>query len=412
MREVWLAITKTSGTKIYSMVLGLVSLALTARWLGPEGRGTVAAITTWVGLLSVLGGLSLGQVALHRATEQRGTPWLGKTLGSLMLIAAIATICGWGIVTLGSSWAALGLFHGIPVGALMLGFAMLPLMIWEQYGSALLMATNRLPVYNRAQIVGRSCALPLVFLFVFVCNWGVYGALLTTFLAQMVVAFWGIRDLIATAGEHVRPDRTIIRSLVGAGLRLHLNAVGAFFSSGVDILLLQHYHGMEQTGYYQFAVQLVGVAMVIPQSASMVLYTKVASLGVENAWAMSKRMLIHLVLLMLCVGGIAALLAPILIPRIAGARFSPSVPVFQLLLLTLVGQTFSTTLASQWIGRGLFWPCSILTMVAGLISVGAGAIVIPRHGMYGAVWVAIGMSMIAIIGNTGMAIWVRRWRTR
>ena len=61
------------------MACNLAILGVTARWLGPEGRGDIAAITAWVGLFSTVAYLSLGQVALHNMTGVAG-----KNIGNLI----------------------------------------------------------------------------------------------------------------------------------------------------------------------------------------------------------------------------------------------------------------------------------------------------------------------------------------
>ena len=45
MREIFQRIVQTSGAQVYSLLVAFVTLTLTARWLGPGGRGTIAAIT-------------------------------------------------------------------------------------------------------------------------------------------------------------------------------------------------------------------------------------------------------------------------------------------------------------------------------------------------------------------------------
>src|SRR5437660_8506560 len=99
MPELWRKVLKTSGVQAYSLLAGTAILMITARWLGPEGRGEIAAVTAWVALFGTLGCLSLGQVAIHRATTLRGRPWLGATLGSLAALGAVLTFLGWGIGT-------------------------------------------------------------------------------------------------------------------------------------------------------------------------------------------------------------------------------------------------------------------------------------------------------------------------
>lgn len=95
MRELWGNIAHTSGAKIYSMATGVFVLFFTARLLGPEGRGQIAAIVTWVGMFSTFAYLSLGQVALHRMAEDQQQKRFGNLLGSLLLMTIVLTLAGW-----------------------------------------------------------------------------------------------------------------------------------------------------------------------------------------------------------------------------------------------------------------------------------------------------------------------------
>src|SRR5262245_65453026 len=96
MSDVYARIARSSGAVAYTILAGTVILVITARWLGPEGRGEIAGVMTWVGLFSTLGYFSLGHVAIHRATTLRGSPWLGPTFGSLVLLTGVVTCAGWG----------------------------------------------------------------------------------------------------------------------------------------------------------------------------------------------------------------------------------------------------------------------------------------------------------------------------
>ena len=95
MRELWGNIAHTSGAKIYSLLIGVLILSLTARLLGPEGRGQFATISTWVGMFSSFAYLSLGQVALHRMASDQMKNRFGHLLGSLLLVTIIVTLVGW-----------------------------------------------------------------------------------------------------------------------------------------------------------------------------------------------------------------------------------------------------------------------------------------------------------------------------
>jgi O-antigen/teichoic acid export membrane protein len=68
-------------------------------------------------------------------------------------------------------------------------------------------------------------------------------------------------------------------------------------------------------------------------------------------------------------------------------------------------------MAPQWIGRGYFWQAAVTTLVVGAINLVANFMLIPSHGMRGAVIAFIGTYAFAVIGNGAMALWCES-RTR
>lgn len=406
MRELWVNIAHTSGAKIYSLLIGILTLSLTARLLGPEGRGQVAAITTWVSMFSTFAYLSLGQVALHRMSNDPTHKRFGNLLGTLLMMTVILTLLGW-LVGLGMYWHnPQGTFKGLPTTALLIGFIALPFLIWEHYGSSLLMGLERIRTYNSYQVAGRTLSVAGVVLLVGWLGQGVAGVLQATLLGQIVVAVGGIGFLIKFAQSKdtfCRPDKTETRALLAGGAKLHLNAIGTFLFTSANVLILNDYHGAEQTGYFQMATQLLSVLMIIPSSASMVIYGKVARLGPNGAWPDNKRLLLQITLGMVGLSVIAAVLAPWGITLLAGEKFRPAVEPFQWMLLGLIGMTFSTVMAPQWIGRGYFWQAAGLTFLVGAINLTANFWLIPLHGMNGAIYAFLGTYLFSVAGNGAMA---------
>ena len=408
MHKLWKDIASTSGARIYALLAGIISLSVTGRLLGPGGRGTIAAITTWVQLFSTFGFLSLGQVAIHRATTLRGRPWIGATLGSLLVLAAIITALGWCIAGVLFSAARTTVFKGLPGNLLLVGFLSLPFLVWEQYGSALLTAIDQVRIYNRAQILGRTVGIVLLLYLVALLHWRETGALIAILCAQVTVAIAGIGRLVREAGEAIRPDRATIRELVTNGLKLHLNAIGGFLFTSTDILVITRYRGLVETGYYQMAVQLMGILLIIPQAATMVLYSKTAQLGPDGVWPYQRKMLVPLTLGATGIGAFSAFAAPWILPLAIGSGFGPTVPIFQIMTLNLIGMTFSAIMASQWIGRGLFWQSALITAAVGVLNLVANCLLVPRYGMYGSVWATVGTYLLSVAANVAMALWVER----
>lgn len=409
MIELWEKIAETSGARILGLLAGLVSLIITARLLGPDGRGTVAAILSWVSLFSTMAYLSLGQVAIYKAGQERGTEWFSQVFGALTVL----TIC-LSFISLAVEFALYkntgGVVYGkLPLGLLLIGSTMIPLQIWQQYSSSLLMAVDRLSVFNKAQVIGSTAGVCGIIVFVWILRWGVKGALVANILSQLLVALIGLNVLWQFAGRCLQVDLYSIRYLLTNGLKLHLNAVGTYLFTQSNILMLNYYVTKSEVGLYQLSYQLITIMLVVPQAASMVLYTIMAQKGADETWAANKRLLFQVTILMIILSGLAYIIAPWAIPLIAGSEFTPSVTLFRLLLPALIGMTFSTVMANQWIGRGLFLEASMLTLGCGFVNLGLNYYLIPRFGVRGAVYATIITAVcIQAMINLAIGVWCDR----
>jgi O-antigen/teichoic acid export membrane protein len=410
--ELWKNIGFTSGARIYSLATGAVGLIITARALGPDGRGAVAASVTWALLFSTFGYLSLGQVAIHRGMQRPPSEWLGPVLGALIAMLGLVTVVGW-IVAFVLFVATDGRAYGdVPTYALVLGFATLPFLVWEQYGSALLSGVGRVNVYNRAEITGRTVGLLLVAVLVVLAGAGIAGALVALIVGQAIVAGAGVRYLLRRAGSSVTFSPRVLREMVAGGLKLHMTAVGGFLYTSASILIVQGIGTSADTGSFQVVAQLMNFALIVPQAAAMVLYGEVARDGPDRAWSTNRRVLLRLAPLMLATAIVGALAAPTVLPLLLGNEFSAAVPIFQILVFALFGQAFSTIMAPQWIARGLFWQASAITVFFGVCNVIACFPLVHAFGPEGAAWSLLGVSLISVVSNGAMALWVSRKAAR
>ncbi|HXH38466.1 MAG TPA: hypothetical protein VNN08_07550, partial [Thermoanaerobaculia bacterium] len=110
-QEIWKSVASVSAARIYSLVVSAAMVMVVARWLGPAGQGTMAASTAWGLLFATFGALSLGQVAIHRATVRRGEAWLGETMGTLLVFDAVVTVACW-VVAAVIYWVTAGRTFG------------------------------------------------------------------------------------------------------------------------------------------------------------------------------------------------------------------------------------------------------------------------------------------------------------
>src|SRR4051795_3605266 len=95
--RLWKAVTLTSGTKAYWMIGAMIGTVITARFLGPQGRGVIAAATSWVALFVTFGHFSLYNVIIYLLGGEERARLLPVVTGSVMTLTTLTTLLGWAI---------------------------------------------------------------------------------------------------------------------------------------------------------------------------------------------------------------------------------------------------------------------------------------------------------------------------
>jgi O-antigen/teichoic acid export membrane protein len=393
VKSLFAQIGTTSAARLFNLIAGLVALSITARWLGPEGRGMVIMVTTMASGAATLGGLSLWQVVYRHATNKDEQEWLPPFLGLCACLCIAVTV----IAAVASYFFVFAAKPEMSLGLWLLGLALLPLLLIDQLGSAILQTLNQLSKYNLATVIGRCVGLAILPIALIVWGWGEIGALVATVAAQLVISLFILLAVLREAGAISMPAFVTFRGLMSAALVLHINAVGTFMFSGGDILIVGYHAGEEQVAFYQLTTQLMNVIMILPQAAVMVFYQHLSQVGAAKGWR-QQRTQIALVLAIVVAGGVfAALTAEFWITLVAGQEFGPSVEIFRYQLINLVGMSFALMMTPQWISQGMYWQTSVIALLVGSTVFVLTQHWVPENGAIGAVfakWVAYALAIL------------------
>lgn len=410
MRRLWFQIAHTSGATIVSIAASVISMTITARLLGPTGRGVFVAAASWVGLFGTLGTLSLGQVVVHQVAGRPHGEWLNEITGTALAITGGVTVCAWLLVGVLYYVTGGALFGHLPPVLLMLAFLSLPLLLWADTGRYVVTALDAVRVANWAQIVSGVTAVAGIIVLVGVLRVGVRGAVIAAVLANVATAGVMLVYVARRAGR-MQPRLLLARRLLRGSAQLHLTAVGNYLYTQASVLVLNYYRPPAETGYYQLAAQLFGFALIISTAVSTVSFALVAKKGPDAAWPEQRLLIAQSMVLVALISAVGYVLAPIAVRLVAGERFLPAVPLFRIILPGLFGATLATVMASQWIGRGLFVQAAVLTIAIGALSISLDLILVPRYGMRGAVVSTLVTYGISVLGNGAMVVWVQgQWR--
>lgn len=407
MREIFIQLVHTSGSRFYGLLLGIVSLTLTARWLGPEGRGIAAAVATWVTAFSTFGHFSLGQVAVKNASNSNNNQWLKESFPILLICIGLAFLIA---LTLVAGLAIFGynIFIPLPFYYVLLIFSAFPFYIFEIYSSSLLISLDYLKKYNALVVMARTAALIVLPILILFFKMGPSGLVISNLVAQIIICFGSYRIISKHLGKLELPTKKVLSSYFKDGAFLHVNTIGTFLFTGGDILILNYVRGSTETGLYQLSSQLISVLLIIPQSASLIFYSQVSRLGPKLAWVHQKKLIMLLTGLMLFASIAANLSVDVWLPIVAGNDFKNSINVFKWQLITMVAMSFCTMLSAQWISRGFFWQISLIALIIGSLNLLANKFLIPRYGMIGAAWAGLASFIVAFIINCIFYFYISR----
>jgi len=396
MNILWLNVVEVGVARTFSLLAGTVVLFLTARILGPERQGIIAAAVAWVSLFANFAGLSLGQVTHYRIQKIKSQDWFPTVFGGLLffvfVLSAIAYLVAIGVYHLTNG----EMFKSIPPVVITITFALLPLIIWDQFSSNLLAAVGKLRIYNTAQYVGRAVWVLMTITFIVIMNFGVMGAIMAQIMGLSIMTIIGFIALWKLVPGGIQLRKAEIKEMLKGSGKLHFNTVSALLLSQSSILMLNHFATKAEVGWFQLAYQMVIMLLIIPQAASIVFFARMSEVGPDSLWQEQKKLIIQILGAIVLLSIIAYLVAPVVVLLAVGADFMPAAKIFRLLLPVAIGMSFAQLMTSQWIGRGAFLPTTIVTSCVAAANIAANAVLIPKFGMMGAVWA----SLVSYLGIT------------
>jgi O-antigen/teichoic acid export membrane protein len=391
------------GFRVVTVGTLMLITVLTARWLGPEGRGTyvlVAVIYSTIGV-TFLGGM--GSALAYQISNQ-GKSVREVVANALVLALAIGTLAL--LVSLVVYWVSGGSLWWLVV----VGAAQPPLLCATVLTWAFLGADDHRN-YNRAIIA--PSALTLLLLLLLLGPGRLLGrgeasaqlALVAWLLAQIATVGW-----MLWLGRHrwfPLPLHTVVPAsvltLMTFGVQTGLADLISYFNYRVDVLVLEWLRGSAEVGVYSVAVTIAEGLWFISSAIGVAIYARVGQLPKQQAAELTARSMRHAVFLLVLIGVGLGLVAGVVMPLLFGSEYNAAVTAFRLLLPGVMifgmGRIFSTYFTNA-LGRP-----RVPLLIAGTslaISLPLSLLLIPRFGMNGA---ALATS-ISYTASMLLAVWI------
>ena len=371
----------TLGTRGIMMALGLITAVLTARLLGPEGRGLLTVMLT-IGALGVqFGNLGLPSAFTYFVASDRAR--LPALLGTSLIVGlGIGTVIAAVFFGLAVVFPSVG-----PVGSallLALAVAWIPFGILKSLLLNLLLGLQRVRAYNLIQVATKGAEVLLLVGLALAGMAGVvsyYGATALVLILGIGAALWLIRR--SSAARPALPGRAFTRDLTSYGFKAYLATLFSYVVLHFDLLMVSGMLGAEDAGYYSIASRLAEMIYFIPSSAGPILFMTVAGME-RGSWVFTRRVIRIVAVGMAPILVVAGVVAEPAVRILFGSEFLPAVPAFLWLLPAVYALTINTFLMQYFAGIGMPSVAVLSPAVAAVGNVVLNYLLLPRMGIAGA----------------------------
>ncbi|MEJ7567603.1 MAG: polysaccharide biosynthesis C-terminal domain-containing protein [Gaiellaceae bacterium] len=366
-----------AGQVAFSLI-ALAGSLLTARLLGPTGRGDLSILILLPTLFTVALEFGLESANSHLVA---GKPEIRRSLQQ----AATAYACL--IVLPGAALTALALQlldfdSGSIIKAASAGGIAIGASVYVRSMAGLALGLNRVSLYNGSRLLlALSFPIPVSILAAFGDRSAVH------FFYAWCLGTAAVAIVFALLLDACMPRLQIesIRQHVAVTLPIHLSNVSQFLLLRADQLLLFALAGSAAVGYYAVAVNIVEVLWYLPSVAGVV---SLPLLSGDGSHAEKSEMLLYALRLSIWLaalgGALCALTAPLVVPLLFGPAFAPTVFPLEILLPGIVAGGVIRVGTAALIACGKLNHLLRVTLLALGVNILLAVLMIPFWGAAGA----------------------------
>jgi O-antigen/teichoic acid export membrane protein len=318
--------------------LGIVSVALITRILGPEGFGYITIfnlVTTFVVMVTTnwtaTSLLRFGREEYDQQGKLNHTFWARTIILTPCLLVGIAMVYLWR--------SFINDYMKMPSWAVWLVIGSALILTARTYLDYILQAIHRMKTYAATQIVFVAVSIVgLILIFV--------GFFPKTYLTVIIVGLIANTITLVLISLFLIPlralspaktDRRMVREVFSFSYPLWIGNLAAYVVSWIDVIVIKHYFSMPEVGEYQLAYQVftfvIGLAMTFTLLMAPILTSFMAHQREEVIKRYASRLVPQGVLFWSVAIGIGLPISETLFQLLFGKQFSVSAIYFQYLVL-------------------------------------------------------------------------------
>ncbi|MDP4098952.1 oligosaccharide flippase family protein [Paenibacillus sp. P96] len=375
------AAVKTMFFSILILLVNMLTGILTARYLGPTGRGEQAAMTNWSQFLAFCMTFGVPSALIYNAKKNP------KDAGNLYGIALLLAIIFGGLAsTVGVFLIPLWLDAFSPSVVLFaqLSMVMCPVIAISQINNAMMQVRGEYRQYNIFRYIVPLSTLALLGLLIITGYISPYTSALAYLLPSVPVYVVVTVRLIREYRPKIKNGWLHFKRLFSYGMGSYGNDLMGQVSIYIDQILIAALLAPAELGLYAVAVSLARMVSVFANSIIVVLFPKASSLEREDAIAITFRAFRITSTAAILTAIVLMLIAPFVFTLLYGPEFKEALTVFRLLVLEVSIGGGTMVLAQTFMALGKPKLVTILQGLGLALVVPLLIILVPAYGLTGA----------------------------
>jgi antigen flippase len=358
------------------LAVNLLTGIVTARALGPDGRGVTTAIVMVTQMAGVVAALGAGTaLSYFAARAPESAAQLMSTWALVLLPMAVLALVG-------SELLLPTLFGAQDHHTLWLGRIFLfniALVLWGSLNNGLLLGLHDFFVFNGLRFLQPALHAAVMLVLWLAGALTVELALITWTVTQGVVLAIGTVRLLRRVGV-ARPDLGLARRSVAYGIRAHGDALAGSLNTRLDLVILPAYVAATGLGLYSIAANL---SLIINQLAGSLSTIILPAAARDQAGGPRKIVLsLQATLALATVGALVLFVAAELLLRVIyGEAFTHATDTLRILLPGTVLYAGSTVLAAGLHGAGYPLRATLGQVAGGVVTVAGLIAFVPSGGI-------------------------------
>jgi O-antigen/teichoic acid export membrane protein len=375
------AVVQSVGSKSAILALQAGTGVLTARSLGPAGRGELAAMILWPLFVASVTTLGVPSALIY---------YMRNRFDERQRLAAngFATSAAMGVVAGAVAAAVLPLwlrqYSPTLIHTAQLFLLTVPLCSMTLAGRAVLEAAHDFGASNTVQLLTPLVTLLALFFFLAVHRLNPYTAAISYIFAALPSFGLMLYRVVRIGFRAVRPQIADVKQILTYGIRSYGIDILGTLALQVDQVLVVSLLSADAMGYYVVMLSLSRMLNVFQNSVAMVLFPKAAGHTADRVLSMTGKCVRISGLITVISGALICITGRVLLRTVYGPEYVTAAAVLRILVLEAVLSGITFVLAQTFMALNRPGVVTVLQGLGLSLSVPMMLCLIPRYGIYGA----------------------------